>query len=241
MIIWEYLKKTRDFWVNQSLSTQRLGALPPYNYILGGKLVAYLMTSDIVRNKFKQKYAEIKTVIKKRKLPARLLFITTTGAYGKSSVYTRLKYKEQYVAKFIGYTQGSGSFHIPISFYEDLICFLKQKGYDVHRGYGSGPSRKMRLINQSLKLLGFDDGANHGIKRAVYIFPLVENLMDVIQQNANPKWCHRTVKDLTRFWKDRWALPRINKDKKYLEFNGEIFIKQTLSEIEHPEIICNKN
>ena len=31
-------KKDRDYWVNQSMSAQRLGALPPYNYILGGKL-----------------------------------------------------------------------------------------------------------------------------------------------------------------------------------------------------------
>jgi hypothetical protein len=32
--------KRRDYWVNQSLSAQRLGALPPYNAVLGGKLVA---------------------------------------------------------------------------------------------------------------------------------------------------------------------------------------------------------
>jgi len=233
-------KETRDYWVNQSLSAQRLGALPPYNYVLGGKLVAYLMTTDIVRKKFAQKYEGLKTVIKKRKLPARLLFITTTGAYGKSSVYTRLKYNGDYVAKFIGYTQGSGSFHIPLSLYEDLICFLKRKGYNVQRGYGSGPSRKMRLIDHALKLLGFDDGATHGIKRAVYIFPLAKNLSDVIQNNKKPKFYHRTINELTEFWKQRWALPRVNKDSSYLEFKGERFIKKVLFDLDHPEKICRR-
>jgi hypothetical protein len=194
----EYLgisSETRDYWVNQSLSAQRLGALPPYNYILGGKLVAYLMTTDIIRKKFKKKYNRQKTILEGRKLPARLLFITTTGAYGKSSVYTRLKFKDEYVARFIGYTKGSGSFHIPNTLYEDLIGYLKNKGYDVRRGFGSGPSRKLRLIDQSLKLLGFENGATHGVQRAVYLFPFVKNLKEVIQNNAKLKWTHRNIKN----------------------------------------------
>jgi hypothetical protein len=231
-------KETRDYWVNQSLSAQRLGALPPYNYILGGKLVAYLMTTDTVRERFARKYAGLETVIKKRKLPARLLFITTTGAYGKSSVYTRLKYDEEYVARFIGYTQGSGSFHIPLSVFENLMTFLRQRGYDVQRGYGTGPSRKLRLIEQALKLLGFDDGASHGIKRAVYLFPLAKNLHAVIQNNSRPIFYHRTIDELTGFWKQRWALPKINKDPSYLEFRAENLIKTTLTDLNSSEKTC---
>lgn len=228
----------RDYWVNQSLSAQRLGALPPYNYALGGKLVAYLMTSDIVRNKYRQKYTGLKTVLQKRKLPAGLLFITTTGAYGKSSVYTRLKYQDQYVARFIGYTQGSGSFHIPNALFDNLVSFLQHKGYDVRRGYGSGPSRKLRLIDQALKLLEFDNGAVHGVKRAVYLFPFVKNLTDVIQKNKSPKWHHRTVKGLTDFWKKRWAIPRTQSKLSYLDFSAKNFMKQVKNDLNHPERIC---
>ena len=121
----------RDFWVNQSMSAQRLGSLPPYNYLRGGKLVASLMTADVVRKKFEAKYAGKKTLIKGRILPAKLLFLTTTGAFGKSSVYSRLKFNEQEVARFIGYTKGMGSFHIPNTIYEDLMSFLKRKGIEV--------------------------------------------------------------------------------------------------------------
>jgi len=230
--------KTRDFWVNQSLSAQRIGALPPYNDILGGKLVALLMTADVIRKKFQNKYANQKTLLKKRKLPARLLFITTTGAYGKSSVYTRLKFKDNEVVKFIGYTQGSGTFHIPNALYEDLIDYLEKKGCDVRRGYGSGPSRKLRLIDQALQSLGFMSGATHGIQRAIYLFPLVKNLEDVIKTNKRPMWVHRTVCELTDFWKTRWSIPRTGRNKKHLEFSGEAFIRRTLRGLRYYKRIC---
>lgn len=223
----------RDYWVNQSLSAQRLGALPPYNYILGGKLVAYLMTSDIIRNKFKNKYKNQKSIMKKRTLPARLLFITTTGAYGKSSVYTRLKYKGDYVAKFIGYSSGAGSFHIPNTTYLNLIAYLKKKKINIKRGFGTGPSRKMRLISKALDLLGFKNGQIHGIQRAVYIFPLVTNMNRVIKNSKRPKWIHRDIPELTSYWKERWAKPRLIKNNDYLEFKGKQFIDELIKDIEN--------
>ena len=224
-------KESRDYWINQSLSAQRLGALPPYNHVLGGKLVAYLMASYVVRNHFKAKYAHVETVIQRRKLPANLLFITTTGAYGKSSIYNRLKFENEHVAKFIGYSHGSGSFHIPNTLFDNLIKFLENEGYNVRRGYGSGPSRKLRLINQSLKLLGFNDGSSHGVQRAVYLFPFVKNLQEVIQSRARPRWHHRSINKLTEHWKNRWALPRVQKDQSFKNFSGDMFIAETLSNL----------
>ena len=118
------------------------------------------------------------------------------------------------------------------------MSFLQHKGYDVKRGYGSGPSRKLRLIDQALNLLGFDNGAVHGVKRAVYLFPFVKNLTDVIQKNKRPKWQRRTIKELTAFWKKRWAIPRIQKNKSYLDFSAKNFIKQVKKDLDHPERIC---
>ncbi|HVX90072.1 MAG TPA: Druantia anti-phage system protein DruA [Candidatus Paceibacterota bacterium] len=225
----------RDFWVNQSLSAQRLGALPPYNYILGGKLVASLMTSEVVRKKFADKYRGKKTLLKNRELPARLLFLTTTGAYGKSPVYSRLKFNEQEVARFIGYTRGTGSFHIPNALYEDLVAFLEQKGYEVGRGFGNGPSRKMRLILQALDLLGFPNGTSHGIERAVYLFPLASNVKDVIQKNARPKWHRRSVDELAEFWKEKWAKPRAEKDSTYRTIDTTRLVENAISDLERCE------
>lgn len=224
--------ENRDFWINQSMTAQRLGALPPYNYILGGKLVASLMTSNMVRKKFEKKYRGKITLLEERKLPSRLLFITTTGAYGKSSVYNRLKLKDEVISKFIGYTKGSGSFHIPNSLFEDFIKYLGKRNYDVRRGYGSGPSRKMRLITQAMECLGIPNGASHGIKRAIYIFPLARNLEDVIKNKKKPIWIDRNIDEITEYWRERWLLPRLNNKKEHLEFFADKFIEETKLELQ---------
>lgn len=38
------------------MNAQRVGALPPYNELIGGKIVALAMTSNEIREKYKQKY-----------------------------------------------------------------------------------------------------------------------------------------------------------------------------------------
>lgn len=231
----KYLKipvETRDYWVNQSMSAQRLGSLPPYNYLLGGKLVASLMTTKTICEDFEAKYRDTTTILKQRTLPARLLFITTTGAYGKSSVYTRLKFGSEHIAKFIGYSQGYGSFHIPNALFEELVKHLETQNFDVRRGYGSGPSRKLRLIDNALQSLGIMNGNLHGVQRAVYLFPFVSNLEDVIAYDAEPIWNNRSTEDVTAYWKGRWGVPRAQKNKEYLDFNKDEFINKTLHEIE---------
>lgn len=229
----------RDFWANQSLSAQRLGSIPPYNYLRGGKLVASLMTSEGIRKKFAEKYAGKKTLIKKRVLPARLLFLTTTGAFGKSSVYSRLKFKDDEVARFIGYSKGMGSFHIPNDLYEHLMKFLKRKKIEVERGFGNGPSRKMRLILQALEMLDIPNGTTHGIERAVYLFPLASNLKEVIQKGARPKWYKRQVGDLTAFWRERWARSQLDKEP-YLEALKTNMLDSTLADLKEYKKLVKK-
>ncbi len=76
-------------------------------------MVALSMTSNEVRESYAKKYQNTKTVLKKRRLPDRLLIITTTGAYGRSSVYERIKYKGEIVSHFIVFTSGAGTFQFP--------------------------------------------------------------------------------------------------------------------------------
>jgi len=230
----------RDFWINQSLNAQRLGALPPYNNLLGGKLVAAMMSTDYVRRKFKEKYAKIKTLMKDRSIPADLLFITTTGAYGKSCVYSRFKMNGVDIAKFLGYTKGTGSFHIPNFLYEDLVLYLEKKNLDVQRGYGNGPSRKIRLIYQAMNLLGFKNGISHSIKRSVYLFPFAKNINEVINKGEKPKWAKRSQVEVANFWKQRWAIPRAESDKRYLEFSKEKFLLETLEEFKKYKRVYKK-
>ncbi|MDI6704488.1 MAG: DUF4338 domain-containing protein [bacterium] len=216
-----------DIWVNRSMNAQRVGALPPYNELLGGKMAALALTSNEIRETYKRKYKNYVTIIKRRKLKPELLFITTTSAFGKSSLYNRLKYNGEIVAESLGYTQGSGTFHIPEELYVEILAFLKNKGFNIDRGYGHGPSRKMRLIALGLRYLGLPSFEYHNIKREFYLFPLVNNLREVIQKRQKPIWVDRPFDELVNYWKEKWAIPRAERMPKWRDFNSDKFFKKT--------------
>lgn len=219
-------KDELDKWVNRSLSAQRVGALPPYNELLGGKMVALALTCNEIRDVFRKKYKNYISIIKKRKLKPELLFITTTSAFGKSSIYNRLKYKNTIVAKPLGFTQGSGSFHIPDEIYEKIIKFLKSKKVNIARAYGNGPSRKLKLISLGFKYLGLSKFEYHGIKREFFLFPLARNLKTVIQKKRKPIFYNRPFNKLVVYWKERWALNRAERISAWKDFNSDAYFKK---------------
>ncbi|GAG57510.1 unnamed protein product [marine sediment metagenome] len=220
-------KDELDLWVNRSMNAQRVGALPPYNELIGGKMVALALASNEIRETYREKYKDYISIIKGRKLKSDLLFITTTSAFGKSSLYNRLKYNGETVAECLGYTQGSGTFHITEELYMELLDFLKDMGVDVNRGYGHGPSRKLKLISLSLKYLGLSKFEYHGIKREFYLFPLVRNLRDVIQQRRKPISFDYPFNRLVDYWKERWAIPRSERIPDWKDFKSNKFFKKT--------------
>lgn len=232
----------RDYWINQSMNAQRLGALPPYNKFLGGKLVASLMASNDIRKLYRKKYEDYETILMNRVIPPNLLFITTTGAYGKSSVYNRLQFRGNRICEFVGYTQGSGSFHIPDILYEGLMRHLSDNGIKAGRYFGNGPSVKIKNIDRSMSLLGFKKGNGHGIKRAVYLFSFVSNIKSVIQNDEEPIWKQRSIGELTQFWKDRWAIKRTGDyPKEQLTFRKEEFISSLKQDWGHCKMLIEEN
>jgi hypothetical protein len=212
-----------DIWVNKSMNAQRIGALPPYNQLLGGKMVALSLTSNEIRKAYQSKYANYTTIIKERSIGTDFLFITTTSAFGKSSLYNRLKYKGDTVAKSLGYTQGSGSFHIPQELYLEILTFLSNEGFEISRGYGHGPSRKLKLLSSAFSRLGLHEFEFHNIKREFYLFPLVSNLKTVIKNGEHPKYINRPFSKLEDYWKERWALPRANRMPAWKDFSASDF------------------
>jgi hypothetical protein len=208
-----------DIWVNQSMQAQRLGALPPYNDLLGGKMVALAVTSNDIREAYLQKYSNQVTILKNRVLPSDLLFITTTSAFGRSSIYNRLKYKNHLVAKSLGFTKGSGTFHISETLYKDILDYLAANGVNTGRAFGTGPSRRIKLLHLGFKALDLPDYVYHNIKREFFIFSFIENLKGVIAGSEHPKFYNRTLSELQEFWLNRWALKRPNNKSDWNTFN----------------------
>ncbi len=224
-------QKNVDYWINQSMYAQRIGALPPYNELLGGKMAALSLVSNELRDIYTKKYEGKKTLMDNRRIPSRILFITTTGAYGKSSLYERLVYDGMDVSRFIGFTSGAGTFHLSESIYEEMLLFLKEKGIDTKRGYGTGPSRKLKLVDTALNRLKIPTFTFHNIKRGYYFFPNVQNLHNVIHTRDKPVWYDRPFSDLSNFWKERWCVPRSNRIDRWQKFDSNKFFKKSKLQI----------
>lgn len=208
--------------VNQTMDIYTLGAIPPYNRLLGGKLVALSATSDEIRQAYNKKYNGAITEIDQMVLPARLVALTTTSAYGRSSIYNRLTYSGRSIAYSIGYTEGYGSFHLA-PLYPQVCEFLKKSGEVTRGGFGVGPrimwqnyKRVFRLLNLPGHLL------KHGVKREAFLFPLASNLENYMNGKASrPVYYHQSFRDVADWWCERWLLARAQRVDGWHTWNKE--------------------
>jgi hypothetical protein len=224
-------KENLDYWINQSLYAQRVGALPPYNRLLGAKMMALSLVAEELRMRYEQKYNGTRTIIRGRNIPAKLLFVSTTGAYGKSSVYDRLRFEGESVCSFLGYTAGSGTFHVSDRLFEEIIDFLESNKIDTTRGYGSGPSRKRVLIHQAFKLLNLRGYYRNNIRRGFYLFPHAKNLKQIIQDDIQPEWISHPFQRLFEYWKTRWCIPRSQNTSDWRTFSSRGFINRAMKHL----------
>jgi len=226
----EIPKESLDLWINKSMQAQRLGAIPPYNQLLGGKMVAMALTANEVRKAYKKKYKDTETLLVKRIIKPDLLFMTTTSAFGRSSIYNRLKYNDEIVAESLGFTKGSGTFHIPQEIYLDILKYLSIKGVNVGTTFGNGPSRKIKLLDMAFSMLKLPEYHFHNIQREFFLFPLAKNLKNVIANDVQPKYYNRKLVDLTNFWKERWCIPRSERFDEWKSFEGKTFVDKIKNE-----------
>jgi hypothetical protein len=203
-----------------------LGALPPYNQLLAGKLVASLIRSRDIYDDFQSTYGKTTGIISGEEKGARLLAVTTSSSMGRSSVYNRLRLAGTPYFTSLGYTKGWGHFHIPDSLFAELRDYLRTIGHryaDLHR-FGQGPNWRMRTTRTALQALGFDDRLlRHGIKREVFISLLAEN-SDVILRTGvgSPRLTSLLpASDVAAHAVERWILPRSERRNEYLSWQRE--------------------
>ncbi|WP_449404732.1 Druantia anti-phage system protein DruA [Klebsiella grimontii] len=197
-----------------------LGALPPYNFLLGGKLIACLLRSRDLYDDFARVYGNSVGVISQKKKKARLLAITTTSSMGRSSVYNRLKLGGVQYLKSIGYTGGWGHFHIPDSLFIELRDYLRDMDhtYADHYAFGNGPNWRLRTTKAALSALGFRDNLmKHGVQREVFISQLAENATSILQTGkGKPDLTSLlSAKEIAECAMERWMVPRSIRNAEY--------------------------
>ena len=205
--------------VNQTMDIYTLGAVPPYNHLLAGKLAVYAAASREVREAYQERYSEAVSQIERRILPAHLVMLTTTSAFGRSSLYNRIRYRGREVAQRLGETTGYGNVRLNAvrDIYPQIKEFLVQEGYEERMGFGKGgPKEAWRNITQVMQMLGIkgDDALHHGIRREAWAIPLAKNAWKYLSgQSRRPAYYQASFDRLAQHWRRRWMLPRSERER----------------------------
>jgi hypothetical protein len=176
------------------------GAVPPYNALLGGKLVAMLATSPEVVREYRRRYQSVPSIIASSMAgraivrSANLVFIGTTSLYGeRPNQYDRTSYPCDIIGgqkgQHVRYqyltglkrtrTSGVGTFHFGRDTKASIERYLSSatNGRRVNNVFGEGTSPKLRSLRDGLNALGIDseEMLQHGLEKVVYGATLISN------------------------------------------------------------------
>lgn len=230
------------------------GAIPPYNEVLGGKLVALLAISPQVVYDYKERYAnkssEIASRLKGEPVcrPADLVYVGTTSLYYVgSSQYNRLKlpgsiFESDFdvVWKQLGMTIGFGTMHISKATTMSLTEATTDDFNRINHVFGEGASPKMRLLTMSIRELlestneDSKDFSKHAMSRIVYGACLAKNTFEYLMGTDQEPVYYTDMSDykkgtdaIIRFWQNRWLGSRLNYEPIYervRRFNKQAFL-----------------
>lgn len=231
-----YSVAARDGWIGWSRRARRqrlrhvmdayvLGAVPPYSYLLCGKLVAMLAASDEVRSAFRRKYRGSRSCIARKRFDGRLALLTTTSALGRSSIYNRLTLEGRLVYQSVGFTRGSGDFHFLNGTYEvvreyaDRFCEPTAK----QEAWGTGFRNRREVVKKCLAQVGLStEWLYHGIEREVFVIPLARNTPEFLRgDHSRLLWYRQSTQDMFAWFRERWLLPRAERVPTYAGFDRE--------------------
>ena len=221
--------------------------IPPYNEILGGKLVALLATSPQVIHDYKERYSNRASMIASRLKgqdvfrPADLVYVGTTSLYYVgSSQYNRLKIPGSVfgsdfdvVWKKLGMTIGFGTMHISKATTLSLTEATSDGFNRINHVFGEGASPKMRLLTMSIRELlestneDSKDFSKHAMSRIVYGACLATNTLEYLMgKDTSPRYYtdvnhyQEGTKKIIDYWTTRWLSSRLNYAPIYERIRG---------------------
>jgi hypothetical protein len=187
---WSFEDRVKNKKLNYIMNMSTCVPLQPFGFnFTGGKLLTKLAFSQEIKNYYKELYNN------------ELLGITTTGLYGKSIQYDRLK-----ELKFLGYTKGNSVYKIPNELVEKCKKFLISKGKNY--------TKKFFVIGQTLHYLGLSrDMYMSDTPKGIYFGFCNSNAKDFLigkikNIEEDPKISN--IKDIFEDWKNIYAIKRYN-------------------------------
>ena len=210
------------------------GAIPPYNELLGGKLVSILACSPRViydyTHRYKNQISEIASRMKGKRVirDSHLVFLGTTSLYSVgSSQYNRIKApindNDYLEYRRMGVTEGYGT----VFFSKETTALFSQileqldGGKRISHVFGEGTSPRFRMISRGLSTIGIHAEAflKHYSPRIVYSINLARNTKEFLMGYTNKvdygynledkKIITLKTQQLIDYWYSRWLTKRL--------------------------------
>lgn len=225
------------------------GSIPPYNELLGGKLISILSCSPTVisdyTNRYKNQISEIASRMKGKRVvrDSKLVYLGTTSLYAVgSSQYNRIKvpvHNNSFLEfRKMGITEGFGTVFFSketTSLFSKLLE-LQDGGKKINHVFGEGTSPRFRMISRGLSSIGIKAEAflKHYSPRIVYSINLANNTneyllgfdkeVDYGYDLNNPRVVQQETQKLIDYWYDRWLTTRLTSvdiEQRLNDFNIE--------------------
>lgn len=223
----EWTAEQRSRRLTSVMDAYVLGAVPPYNDLLAGKLTALMLRSDELRHTFDERYGHRETLISQRDPNASLALVTTASALGRSSVYNRVRMPDGTLALTgVGFTQGTGDFHFSGEVYDLLADAARQSMEDGspthrHKNWGSGFRNRREVIQRGLRAAGLNPHRFrvHGVQREVFLSETARNSLEWLRGEADTlDWATMPAIELGQWWKSNWMLARAGRITRWRDF-----------------------
>lgn len=210
------------------------GSIPPYNELLGGKLISMLACSPVVIRDYTSRYSnqvsEIASRMKGKEVvrDSRLVYLGTTSLYAiGSSQYNRIKVplNNGGMIEFrkMGVTEGYGTvfFSKETTNLFSKILEMQDGGKRINHVFGEGTSPRFRMIGRGLNVIGIraDAFLRHYSPRIVYSINLAKNTNEFllgIEDDVdygfdlnNENDVQKTTQEIIDFWYSRWLEKRL--------------------------------
>lgn len=213
------------------------GAIAPYNYLLGGKLVALLLLSPEVADDYRLRYGNKPSIIssqlknEERTKDCTLAWLNTTSLYSMgSSQYERLHLPAGIISddqplisfRHIGDTVGFGTVQFSDATAQAIQEALEEKHRfrSINSIFGEGFSPKFRKLRDGMSMLGFNPAIlmRHDQQRRVYAAPLWHGAdlflrgedATIPRYIQKPSAFRSATERIAEFWRSRWLASRLN-------------------------------
>jgi|GEM_PF-100360 len=224
----------RDNWIGWTSEQRRarlhhvldafvLGAVPPYSYLLCGKLVAMLAASREITSRFQQKYGGKESLISQAKRSGEVALITTTSALGRSSLYNRLTFRSERMFIPAGFTRGSGEFQFLNGLYDEMSEFAIKRLTPTAKSklWGTGFRNRREVVKKCIHAAGLhQDLLYHGVQREVFLIPTASNSAEYLRGDEHAlHFYDRRASEIVAWFFERWLLKRADRVPTYRDFS----------------------